>query len=117
METGPEAGDALGAYILEEEMNLWDRNSETCEKASFCVWNEGFRKEGDWALNITSVIVFGRIHIVEDRDRNIEIARKIALKYYPDAEGAEEEVRKAGNRVTCLEMQVEHMTGKLVNES
>lgn len=90
---------------------------KACEKASFCVWNEGFRKEGDWALNITSVIVFGRIHIVEDRDRNIEIARKIALKYYPDAEGAEEEVRKAGNRVTCLEMQVEHMTGKLVNES
>lgn len=88
-----------------------------CGKASFCVWNDGFRREGEWALNITSVIAFGHIRIVEDRARTVEIVRKIAFKYFPDAESAEKEVRKAGERVTCLEMKVEHMTGKLVNES
>ncbi|MBQ7167600.1 MAG: pyridoxamine 5'-phosphate oxidase family protein, partial [Treponema sp.] len=28
---------------------------EKCDKASFCVMDQGFKKEGDWALNITSV--------------------------------------------------------------
>ena len=32
-----------------------------CDKASFCVYDQGFRREGEWALNIRSVIVFGRI--------------------------------------------------------
>ena len=32
----------------------------SCDKASFCVCDEGYRKEGDWALNIKSVIVFGK---------------------------------------------------------
>ena len=31
------------------------------DKASFCIWDQGFRKEGAWELNITSVIAFGRI--------------------------------------------------------
>ena len=26
-------------------------------------------KEGDWTLNITSVITFGRIHLVEDEQK------------------------------------------------
>ena len=28
------------------------------DKASFCVYDRGFRKDGEWALNIKSVIVF-----------------------------------------------------------
>ena len=31
-----------------------------CDKVSFCVMDQGFKKDGDWALNITSVVVFGR---------------------------------------------------------
>ena len=29
-----------------------------CEKVSFCVYDQGFRREGEWALNIRSVVVF-----------------------------------------------------------
>ena len=32
-----------------------------CDKVSFCVMDKGYRKDGDWALNINSVVVFGRI--------------------------------------------------------
>ncbi|SEG05288.1 hypothetical protein SAMN05216537_12028 [Lachnospira multipara] len=33
-------------------------------------------KEGDWILNITSVITFGRIHLVEDeKNRHSHIIR------------------------------------------
>ena len=33
------------------------------DKASFCVFDQGYREEGEWALNIRSVIVFGRVEI------------------------------------------------------
>ena len=42
-----------------------------CDKVSLCVYDKGFRREGDWALNIKSVIVFGRIRIVENRERTV----------------------------------------------
>ena len=34
---------------------------KACDKVSFCVMDEGYREEGDWALNIKSVIIFGKI--------------------------------------------------------
>ncbi len=86
-------------------------------KVSFLVHDQGFVKDGDWALNIKSVIIFGRIRFVEDREETIDRVRKLALKYYPTPEAAEEEVKKAGDRVQILELTIDHMTGKLVNES
>lgn len=86
------------------------------DKASFCVWDQGFRKEGAWELNITSVIAFGRITVVEDPARTEEIARQIGLKYHPTVESVEYELANALSRVLCWELRVEHMTGKLVNE-
>lgn len=43
--------------------------------------------------------------------------RKLALKYYPTAGSAEAEVIKDGHRGQMLELSIDHMTGKLVNES
>ena len=36
------------------------------DKVSYCVYDQGFRKDGDGALNIRSVVVFGRIRVVDD---------------------------------------------------
>lgn len=87
------------------------------DRVSFCIHDEGYREEEDWALNIRSVIVFGRIRFVEDRDETVELVRMLGLKYYPTPEEVEEEIRKAVDRVQMLELTVDHMTGKLVNES
>lgn len=86
-------------------------------KASFCVMDQGFRKEGEWALNIKSVILFGRVETIENPEKVIEQCRKLGRKYYPTAEGVEEEIQKAGSRVNILVMTIDHMTGKIVNES
>lgn len=86
-------------------------------RVSFCVMDGGFRRGDDWALNIRSVIVFGRIHPVEDPDRALEVARSFGQKYYPDAESVELEIEKAFSQVRMLELTIDHMTGKLVNES
>lgn len=86
-------------------------------KVSFCVYDSGYRKEGEWALNISSVIVFGKMSLVEDFDRAMDICRSFSLKYTPDLEYIEEEIRKCGRATLCYELSPEHITGKLVNES
>ena len=87
------------------------------EKASFCVYDSGYRKDGEWALNINSVIIFGKIRLVTD----LEITRKICInlvqKFTDDEKYLEKALQNALSRVQCLEFEIEHMTGKLVNES
>lgn len=90
---------------------------EKCDKTSFCVMDQGYREPGEWALNIRSVIVFGRLHRVEDHERAIDITRKLSFKYTPDAAYIEDEIAKYGSGVVCWELTLEHITGKLVKES
>lgn len=87
------------------------------DKASFCVYDEGYRNEGEWALNIKSVIIFGKIMLVTDTDHATDICRRLGYKFTDDAEYIENDIRKNAARVQCLELKIEHMTGKLVNES
>lgn len=87
------------------------------DRVSFCVYNEGFRREGEWALNITSVVIFGRIRFIEDRDEAYKACRKLGEKYFPTREELEYEMEHAFKRVQMLELTIDHMTGKLVNES
>ena len=52
---------------------------------------------------------------------NEEVARKICThlvgKFTDDEEYLAKELKNALSRVQCLEMSIDHMTGKLVNES
>lgn len=86
-------------------------------KASFCVTDKGFKKENEWALNISSVIVFGKISFITDADKKENILRMLGNKYNPDPEDVEREIKKYLDKVCILEMSIDHMTGKLVNES
>lgn len=88
-----------------------------CDKVSYCVMDKGFRKEGEWALNIRSVVVFGRIKIVDDEAKRIEIGTNLCRKFTDDESYIEHEVKNALPRALCLELIPEHITGKLVNES
>ena len=86
-------------------------------KVSYCVMDEGYRKDGDWALNINSVVIFGKIRFVEDEDKKREICTSIVRKFTDDEAYLQKELKIAFPRVNCLELTIEHMTGKLVNES
>ena len=88
-----------------------------CDKVSFCVMDEGYRNEGDWALNIKSVVAFGKMRIVEDEEKKKEICINLTRKFTDDEDFLEHELTNAFPRVCCLEIEIEHMTGKLVNES
>lgn len=86
-------------------------------RVSFCVMDEGYRKDGEWALNIKSVVIFGKIRKIDDTQEAITILRKLGLKYYPTEESVEEAILQSAKRVQMMELTMEHMTGKLVNES
>ena len=62
------------------------------DKASFCVYDKGYRKNGDWALNVKSVIVFGRIEIIDDMDTIIDITTKLSHKFTQDDEYIKKEI-------------------------
>ena len=81
------------------------------------MYDSGYRKEGEWALNINSVIVFGKIRLVTDPELTRKICTKLVQKFTDDEEYLEKELANALARVQCLELEIEHMTGKLVNES
>ncbi len=87
------------------------------EKASFCVYDEGFRREGEWALNIRSVIVFGRIEIVDDRDAICRICADLSRKFTDDEEYIRHEIEQFGKGTLVFALVPEHMTGKIVNEA
>lgn len=87
------------------------------DKASFCVYDSGYRKEGEWALNIRSVIVFGRIEIVEDKEKIYDIARRLSYKFTDDESYIEHEIKHSGPRTFMFALVPEHISGKLVNEA
>lgn len=90
---------------------------KACSKASFCVYDKGCRKPGDWALNIKSVIVFGKIEIIENKTEALEICKELSRKFTNDEEYINKEIERSGAGVLCFKLIPEHMTGKLVNES
>ncbi len=87
------------------------------EKASFCIYDSGFRRDGEWALNIKSVIVFGRIEFVEDYDKAMDISRRLSRKFTDNVEYIENEVSKYGRNTLVFALVPEHITGKIVNEA
>ena len=88
-----------------------------CGKASFCVYDQGIRQEGEWFLRIRSVIVFGRIELIEDQGKTNEISRLLSYKFTSDEKYIAEEIERSGKNTLLFALVPEHITGKLVKES
>lgn len=87
------------------------------DKASFCVYDEGSRKEGDWALYIRSVIVFGRIELITEPEKVYRISEALSRKFTDDDAYIRHEIECSGPRTRMFALVPEHMTGKIVHES
>ena len=94
---------------------------KACDKVSFCAMDEGYTEGDDWALNIKSVIIFGRIRFFsyeEEPEKVREICVGISSKFTENPDKyADDEIASVGRNVLCFEITVDHMTGKLVNEA
>lgn len=119
-------GMPMDHWYCEEDGCLYFHSGKTghrtdamrrCNKASYCVYDSGYRKEGEWSLNIKSVILFGHLEIIEDFDRAMAVTRQLSLKYTDDIEYIDWEIRQSGKNTLVFRLVPEHITGKLVNES
>lgn len=88
-----------------------------CDKASFCVYDSGYKNDGDWALNIKSVIVFGRISIIDDIDTVCDISYRLSEKFTDDAEYIKNEIKLFSEKTVLLKLSPEHICGKKITES
>lgn len=119
-------GLPINFWYCEEDGKLYFHSGKTghkidaiknCDKVSFCVYDQGFRKEGDWALTIRSVILFGRVEMIQDYETAMKVSRQLSYKYTSDAAYIEHEIVHFGPEVLCFALVPEHMTGKTVHEA
>lgn len=87
------------------------------DKVSFCTYDQGYRKDGEWAWNVKSVIVFGRIEIIDDIDKIADITTKLSYKFTQDEEYIKKEIEVSGHNTLLLQLIPEHVCGKLVTEA
>lgn len=88
-----------------------------CDKVSFCTYDKGYKNEGEWAWNVKSVIVFGKMEIIDDMDKIIDITTKLSYKFIQDDEHIRKEIEMYGHETLLLQLTPEHICGKLVTES
>ena len=84
---------------------------------SVCVYDEGTRKEGNWALDVKSVIAFGKVEIIADEAMVADITTKLSYKFTQDEEYIQREIKSAAHKTLLLRLVPEHICGKLVSES
>ena len=72
--------------------------------------------EASGAPYLLSAGVFGRCGLMVDGPEAEYALRRLAAKYYPDAETIEAELAHAGRAVQVFEITVEHLSGKQIQE-
>lgn len=85
-------------------------------KASFCVYDEGYRNDNEWFLNIKSVIVFGKIEFIEDQETIYRISRELSHKFTSDDDYIQHEIERSGSGTFMFALVPEYITGKIVKE-
>ncbi len=118
-------GTPLNHWYCEEDGMLYFHGGKAghrvdamraCCKASFVCTDGGTPAEDGWWLRFRSVVVFGRIAIVEDHDRAMDITRRLCRKFTQDENYIEDEIRGYGGGTLVYALRPEHITGKTVNE-
>jgi len=84
-----------------------------CEKASFCVIAKDDVQPEEYTTRYRSVIVFGRMRILENEDLIISAATALAEKYYPGhLKEHEAYIARYLSSLCVMEMDIEHISGK-----
>ncbi len=85
-------------------------------KVSFCVTEQGVKKNGDWAYTVRSLVVFGEIEIIDDTERVISVCEKLCYKFTDDKAFIEEEIARSAKATLLLKLTPQHICGKIVEE-
>jgi nitroimidazol reductase NimA-like FMN-containing flavoprotein (pyridoxamine 5'-phosphate oxidase superfamily) len=83
-----------------------------CDKVSFCVIDKDNVVAEKMTTYFSSAIVFGRARILETESEILHAAEILGMKYTNDREAVDREIRRDWDALCCIELTIEHMTGK-----
>lgn len=88
-----------------------------CEKASFCVVENGGIIESEFTTRYKSVIVFGRIDTVSSAETKEYALRLMMQRLAPNTTRAEQDTELSRCQGVCvLAMDIDYMSGKVANQ-
>ena len=125
-EEGYPYGMPMNHWYDEEDGAIWFHcgksghrldSLKACDKVSFCVYDQGQRNEGEWAWRVKSVIVFGRVEVIDDLEKIVEVTTKLSYQFTQDEEYIQGEIRSAAHKTLLLRLLPENICGKLVTEA
>lgn len=86
------------------------------DKVCFTVFGNETIRDEQWAPYLQSVVVFGKCRLVESREETLSMVKTFALKYYPNEAMVNDEIALSGMGVQMFAIEIEHMSGKEVQE-
>ena len=86
------------------------------DKVSFCVYEAGAKAAEDWAYTVRSVIVFGRMEVLRNREKIIAVTTALCHKFPCGEEYIKEEIARSAAQTLLLKLTPEHICGKKVKE-
>lgn len=119
-------GVTLSHWFCEEDGHLYFHGAgvghkidaiRACDRITYNVLDDGVVNEQyTWSRTYNNVVVFGRIQIVEDLEKKRWICSNLGHKFTSDEDYIQDDINRNLERVCCLEIIPEHITGKKVNE-
>ena len=124
-----------GGYPYGMPINYWYNEEDGCiyfhcgknghrvdalkanDKVSFCVYDHGVREEGDWALNVKSVIVFGKMELLDDMETIVSVSTALCHKFTQDEAYIEKEIQTHAHATLILKLVPRNLCGKRIKES
>lgn len=87
-------------------------------RASFCVVDRDDVKPAEYTSYFRSVIIFGRVRVLEDEAQKRAAIELLARRYFPEdsAENRRRAIEREWTGLCMLEMDIEHMSGKEAKE-
>lgn len=87
------------------------------EKVSYCVMDEGVLNDDGWSYTFRSVIVFGKITTLTDKDEKIDRLTYLGDKFFPTHEETVKEINRLIDKTEVFEISIDHISGKIVEEN
>lgn len=85
-------------------------------KSCFVTYGDEELSDNGWSYYLKSVVVFGKIEIVEDRDLAAKKLRELASRYYPSLSEVDAAMERSFDNALVYSLNIEHMTCKRVHE-
>ena len=86
------------------------------DKICFTVYGNETIKDLNWAPYLESAVFFGRCHMTDNLEETKKLCKQFAMKYYPTEAMVDEEVEISARAVGMYVIDIEHISGKRVQE-